>query len=166
MRATSLLLVGVLACQTPPADDTLTDAERATITQEVTAQLDSVLALAQRKDADAFSRIVSRSPAGVLIDNGVRYPSPQAAVDAYRAAWSIGGRQDMREVEKSVHPVSRTAAVSYLAALIAEVDSTGVRTPPVQDVALFVWVRDAEGWKLHSSHQYVGPTTAPTREKN
>ena len=146
-RASSLAALLALACASG-APAALTEVERSTIEREVTAAMDSLLAAAMRRDADA---VFGRFAPGPHADDGALATRDELE-RVYRPLYASTARLDLRMSRREVRVLSPDVAMVVAEGTFDATGRDGARQQG-RNAWTFVWERAPDGWRVLHQHQ-------------
>ncbi len=153
-RSTTMLLLIMAACA--PQETGLSDADRARITDEITARVHGWLDAAAAGNEEATFGYYSSTSMDVRMPSEGQLYTPEEFRPIWQRAMSNYSAQVFDGREIVVHVLSTDIAVSTTGvASYSVVSNAGIASATVPYAQTVVWVRENDQWKAVTTHQSV-----------
>ena len=143
----------------PAAPGALSDADKAAVESSVRQATSDFVDAAEHVDADRVFSFFSARPGFAVANNGVFVPSPHQFHTALTGFYKGYKSQDIQISDTRIVALSPNAAVESMIGTFSPVDNAGTKAAARTFNWTFVWVREANGWKVLQGHQSFLPTT-------
>lgn len=156
-----LLAAAAVACKptsVPPAEATMSPAERAAIADTVSKLTTDLISAMQSVDADKAAALDSRSPDYTFAgEDGTICRTFEVCEKLNREGWQSLKSMQIRVLESKVAVPAPTVAVETMTIAGSVVPKSG-KTMTVDKVAFtIVWIHETNGWKILTFHQSFAP---------
>lgn len=152
-HAASLVLTSCLIAACNPSPATLTDSERAAITDSVSVVLDAFWNAWRQADYEAGMSYYLNSPQTIFTGSGVTLHGYDAMFEAFQPAFVGIAQQRMDIDDTNMIVLSPDAVHVSQSGVYSQTDTAGVSGPDIPFSFSTTWVlRDGE-WKIITCHQ-------------
>jgi hypothetical protein len=144
--AATAVTVLLLGCQS--SAPTFTDAERASVAAEIEAARDAYFEAATDLDADAMTAFWDRD--FIHVSNASIAP---LTCEALKEAWKPLSRIEMNVTSDRVFALTRNSGYTMSTASYVVYDASGAAVHESDWAGTHIWIRTADGWKVHAVHE-------------
>jgi uncharacterized protein (TIGR02246 family) len=141
----------------PATSAALSDTDRAAVVASVRQATNDFVTAAEHLDTDRVFGFFSSNPGFAVANNGVFMTSRDQFHEAIAGYYKGFRSQDINISDTRIAALTPNLAVETLIGTFAPVDNAGNRAAPRTFNWTFLWVREADGWKVLQGHQSFAP---------
>jgi hypothetical protein len=151
-----MLMLSAAACQQRTAqqsEPTLTNGQRAAITDTVRKATSDFIAAVEHVDNARASPFFSHGPDFTFASNGNAWTGWDSFQGLFNEGWKGLRSQRIAVVKSRISVLSPTTVMETISSTGDFVDTAGKKSVIDKAALTFLWVRDSSGWKILSLHQ-------------